>query len=151
VCLNSRRPMSIKRPERALQCLPLRPQEALANRHTGTESIQAEPEQEPHHYDRVRAGAVTRCSSGSRPDVKQRWNIKNNHSSGGFLVHELVISGGITITLVDSSSVRCQCPAESLFVSWRANVCTSHSKSPQDGNNSWIPYSDGYVPPNHIF
>jgi hypothetical protein len=34
---------------------------------------------------------------------------------------------------------------------WRASVGSSHTKNPQDGNNSRIPYSEGSFPPKHMF
>jgi hypothetical protein len=39
--------------------------------------------------------------------------------------------------------------AESLFIPWRASVGSPRTKNPPDGNNSRIPYSEGYLPPKH--
>jgi hypothetical protein len=61
---------------------------------------------------------------------------KKKLSSGGLFIQELVISGGITIHLVDSSPMR-----------WRESVGTTRKKNHPDGINSRIPYIEGCLPP----
>jgi hypothetical protein len=52
-------------------------------------------------------------------------------------------------SLVDSSSMSCQFPAESLFIPWRASVGSPRTKNPTDYNKSRIPYLEGSLPHEH--
>jgi hypothetical protein len=61
-----------------------------------------------------------------------RWN---NNSSGGFLIHEAVIPGRITIYPIFTA----KCPNRG---NWRANIGSSRTENPPDGNNFIIPYSE---------
>jgi hypothetical protein len=51
--------------------------------------------------------------------------VRGRHSSGGFLVYELVVPG--------------------------ASVGSPRKKNPPDGNKSGIPYSEGSLPSKHNF
>jgi hypothetical protein len=70
-----------------------------------------------------------------------------SHSSGGFLVPELVIPGGKPILTVDSTSMSWWFPADSLFIPWRASVGSPRTKLFQ-----WIPRLwSGNSRQNHYF
>jgi hypothetical protein len=91
--------------------------------------------------------------------------VRGRNSYSGFHVYELVIPCGITIypvegecwhsadkiLLVDSSSMSCEFPAESLFIPSRASVGSPWTKNAPDGNKSRIPYSEGSLLRKHNF
>jgi hypothetical protein len=88
--------------------------------------------------------------------------LQNKHSSGGFLVHELVLPSRITIPPVDSSFMSWYFLVESPFLRWISRTgritiypvegeCWHIMHEKSSGNNSRIPYYEGIFTPEPYF